>query len=137
MLSGSCLCGSIRYTVSAAIDHAENCHCGMCRKAAGAAFSTNALVPASALTVEGSEHLGTYRSSPNRERCFCSKCGSPLFIKRLNAPEHIVITLGTLDDDPIVKPTRHVFFGSKAPWYDPDSTLPHYRIYPGFEPEEP
>jgi len=108
----------------------------MCRKAHGAAFSTNALVPTEALQIFGSEHLSSYRSSPNREKLFCSKCGSQLFIKRLNSPETTVITLGTLDDDPLIKPNRHVFVDSKAPWYDPKAQLPEYKVYPGFESDE-
>ena len=136
ILTGSCLCQSVRYEVASEISHAENCHCSMCRKAHGAAFSTNALVPTSALKIEGSEHLTSYRSSPNREKMFCSKCGSQLFVKRLNALEGTVITLGTLDDDPKVGPNRHVFVGSKAPWYNQDAHLPSYKVYPGFEPNE-
>jgi hypothetical protein len=136
MLHGSCLCGSIRYTVAAEVTHAENCHCSMCRKAHGAAFSTNALVPTVALTIEGTEHLTSYRSSPNREKLFCSRCGSQLFIKRLNSPSGTVITLGTLDEDPQVKPSRHVFVGSKASWYEPGCQLPEYKVYPGAEPHE-
>jgi hypothetical protein len=136
MLHGSCLCKSVRYTVAAEIDHAEYCHCSMCRKAHGTAFSANALVPTDKLTVSGSEHLRTYRSSPNREKVFCGNCGSQLFIKRLNAPDGTVVTLGTLDDDPHIRPSRHVFVASKAPWYDPRATLPEFKIYPGSEPTE-
>jgi hypothetical protein len=111
---------SLRYTVAFKLTSAENCHCSMCRKAHGSAFSSNALVPTSALTAEGAKHLSSYRSSPNREMQFCSKCGSQLFIKRLNASEATVITLGTLDDDPKLSPNRHVFTASKAPWHDLD-----------------
>lgn len=135
MITGSCLCQSVRYTVAGDISHAENCHCSMCRKAHGAAFSTNALVPTAALTIEGAEHLSTYRSSPKREKVFCSRCGSPLFIKRLNAPEGTVITLGTLDVDPGVVPSRHVFVGSKAAWHTVDPRLPSYKVYPGVDDE--
>ena len=135
MLTGSCLCGSVRYVVAADLAHAENCHCTMCRKAHGAAFSTNALVPTAALSIEGSENLSTYSSSPNREKLFCSKCGSQLFIKRLNAQDGTVITLGTLDDDPKIVPTRNVFVGSKAPWHHVDPALPSYKVYPGAENE--
>jgi hypothetical protein len=131
MLTGSCLCGSVRYSVAAEVTHAENCHCSMCRKAHGAAFSTNALVPTESLLIEGAENLSAYRSSPNREKMFCSTCGSQLFIKRLNALEGTVITLGTLDEDPHVTPSRHVFVGSKAPWHQPDPALPAYKVYPG------
>ncbi|ALT76036.1 hypothetical protein AT984_01220 [Paucibacter sp. KCTC 42545] len=108
----------------------------MCRKAHGAAFSSNALVPTGALTIAGSAHLTAYRSSQNREKLFCSKCGSQLFIRRLNAPEGTVITLGTLDSDPKISPSRNVFVGSKAPWYELDADLPSYKVYPGFEPDE-
>ena len=48
---GGCLCGSIRYEIMAALKDAEHCHCSMCRKAHGAAFSTNAVVPTDMLTV--------------------------------------------------------------------------------------
>ena len=136
MFHGSCLCRSVRYTVASGIGHAENCHCSMCRKAHGAAFSTNALIPTDALQIRGAEHLSVYRSSPNRERLFCAKCGSQLFIRRLNAPEGTVITLGTLDDDPKVRPSRQVFMASKAPWFEPEACLPAYKIYPGHEPDE-
>ena len=131
MLTGSCLCGSVKYSISAEITHAENCHCSMCRKAHGAAFSTNALVPTAALSIVGAENLSSYRSSANREKLFCSKCGSQLFIKRLNAPEGTVVTLGTLNEDPLLKPSRNVFVGSKAPWHDLESKLSSYQVYPG------
>jgi hypothetical protein len=103
----------------------------MCRKAHGAAFSTNALVPTGSLAIKGIENLSSYKSSANREKLFCSKCGSQLFIRRLNAPEGTVITLGTLDTDPIVKPSRSVFVASKAPWHTLDPDLPSYKVYPG------
>ena len=134
MFKGSCLCGAVRYTVAAAIGQAENCHCAMCRKAHGAAFSTNALVPTSALEIEGGDRLSAYRSSPHREKLFCSACGSQLFIRRLNAPDGIVITLGTLDVDPQIKPVRQVFVQSKAPWYEIDDRIPVFKVYPGHEP---
>ncbi|MCZ2135006.1 MAG: GFA family protein [Burkholderiales bacterium] len=136
MLRGSCLCGSVRYEVAAEITQAENCHCSMCRKAHGAAFSTNALVPTEKLRVHGEEHLRAYASSQNRQRLFCMNCGSQLFIKRLNAPEGTVISLGTLDVDPHIQPSRHVFFGSKAPWFTPEASLPKYEVYPGHESDE-
>ena len=136
MIKGSCLCGSVRYVVQAEIEHAENCHCAMCRKAHSSAYSTNALVPTDSLHVEGVDHLSSFRSSPTREKLFCSKCGSQLFIKRLNSPEGTVITMGTLDDDPMIRPTRHVFTQSKAPWHEVDGRIPAFKIYPGHEPPD-
>jgi hypothetical protein len=109
----------------------------MCRKAHGAAFSSNALVASSNLSiVAGAELVSQYESSPNRRRCFCSKCGSQLFIRRLNKPEYTVVSLGTIDGEPGVRPERHVFVASKASWFSITDGLPQYKVYPGFEPEE-
>lgn len=131
ILRGGCLCGAVRYEVHGPLQPPEHCHCGMCRKAHGAAFSTNAVVDTTNLRVVSGAHLLTeYESSPNRRKCFCSRCGSQLFIRRQNRPEITVITLGTLDDAPSVKPTRHVFTASKAPWYEIDETLPRFDVYP-------
>ena len=127
---GGCLCGSVRYEITAALQDAEHCHCSMCRKAHGAAFSTNAVVPTDMLTVtHGADLLSEYQSSPNRRKCFCSNCGSQLFIRRLDKPEFTVVTLGTIDVDPRAWPERHVFTGSKASWYEIADTLPQFTIY--------
>ena len=40
MIDGSCLCGSIRYQAERPAGPMAHCHCQMCRKAHGSAFST-------------------------------------------------------------------------------------------------
>ncbi len=132
---GGCLCGGIRYEIDGVVDAPEHCHCSMCRKADGAAFSTNAVVESASLTVlDEAGLLKEYESSPSRRKCFCGRCGSQLFIRRTNRQDITVVTLGTLDDDPGSSPSRHVFTRSKAPWYDLDDNLPRFQVYPGFEP---
>ena len=137
LLLGGCLCGSVRYQIVGALGSAGHCHCSMCRKAHGAAFSSNTLVPTGNLTVvAGATLISEFESSPSRRKCFCSKCGSQLFIRRLNKPEYTVVTLGTLDGEPQVTPERHVFVASKASWFSVADGLPQYKVYPGFEPEQ-
>lgn len=136
-LRGGCLCGNIRYAIEGAIEAPEHCHCGMCRKAHGAAFSTNAVVESVRLKILDAAGLLTqYESSPRRRKCFCSRCGSQLFILRTDRPDITVVTLGTLDDDPVNRPSRHVFTKFGAPWYDIDDELPRFQVYPGFEPTD-
>jgi hypothetical protein len=133
--AGGCLCGSVRYEIIGRLGIVEHCHCSMCRKAHGAAFSTNAIIPTAALTVtSGEDFISEYESSPNRRKCFCSKCGSQLFIRRLDDPEFTVVALGSFDGEPYARPERHVFVASKAPWYDIADALPRFKVYPGFEP---
>ena len=46
MLNGSCLCGAIRYTISADVKELRACHCIDCQKTSGAAGSVNAMIKA-------------------------------------------------------------------------------------------
>lgn len=53
--------------------------------------------------------------------CHCSMCpvcGSNLFTRFDARPQELGLALGILDDDPGSRPTRHLFVGSKAPWYE-------------------
>lgn len=134
---GGCLCGAVRFTISEPLGLAEYCHCSMCRKAHGSAFSANAVAASASLLLEsGQDAIAEYESSPNRRKCFCVKCGSQLFIRRTDRPELTVVALGAIDGEPNVRPERHVFAGSKAPWFTICDALPQYQVYPGFEPEE-
>lgn len=134
---GGCLCSAVRYEVNAPLGLVENCHCSMCRKAHGIAFSTNSVIPTSALKVTaGADLITEYESSPNRRKCFCSRCGSQLFIRRVNKPEFTVVTLGSLEGELKARPERHVFVESKASWCVITDALPQFNIYPGFGPSE-
>lgn len=64
MLRGSCLCGSVRYEVGGPVHDVHHCHCSMCRKAHGAAFSTFARLDAAAFrVVAGADQVRSSRSS--------------------------------------------------------------------------
>ena len=79
MLSGSCLCGGVRYEIAGTLSGTLNCHCTMCRKAHGAAFRSRARVNAADFRwVQGEELVTYYESSPGTHRGFCRVCGSPL-----------------------------------------------------------
>jgi hypothetical protein len=131
-LHGGCLCGAVRYQITAPPAIAEHCHCSMCRKAHAAAFSTNAVVPTGAFQVtEGETLLSEYASSPNRRKNFCSRCGTQVFIRRLDEMEFTVVALATIDGDPRARPVRHVHTASKAPWYEITDALPQFATYPG------
>ena len=131
MLRGGCLCGGIRYEITGPIGSALYCHCSMCRKAQGSAFRARLAVPKSSLRfVQGEELLTQYRSSSNTVRTFCRVCGSPMVNFWTREPDNYGLALGTLDDDPGVRPARHEFVGSKAPWYEITDGLPEFDAEP-------
>jgi len=131
MLTGSCLCGGIRYEIEGAIGPALNCHCSMCRKVTGAAFRSRVAVPAKNFRWTSGENLLTrYESSPGNIRTFCRICGSTLVSLFPDNPDSIGLPMGTLDDDPGIRPAFHVFVGSKAPWFDITDDLPRFDALP-------
>jgi len=40
------------------------------------------------------------------------------------------VAMGTLVDDPAVRPTMHIFVGSKAGWYEITDDLPQHHGLP-------
>jgi hypothetical protein len=131
-LTGSCLCGQIRYRISGPLRGVLNCHCSMCRKSHGAAFRTRAAVKRADFKWLAGENLLTrYESSQGEYRTFCSVCGSNCVTEFESEPEWLGFPLGTLDDDPGVKPQCHIFVASKAPWHDITDDLPQWPAMPG------
>ena len=77
-VSGRCLCGSVRYQVSAVRRELIHCHCEICRRMTGAVWiGTHAV--RSDLTIEDDDCLAWYQSTDHGSRGFCRKCGSTLF----------------------------------------------------------
>jgi hypothetical protein len=128
MLHGSCECGAVRYRVADAFLYAANCHCSRCRAATGSAFKPFAGIEREKLEFEdGSGPLlvhGTDELNDTR----CASCGSLLYsVVREGAYVHVA--LGSLVDDPSIRPTEHIFVGSKAPWFEITDELPQAEEY--------
>jgi hypothetical protein len=58
---GSCLCGSVKYSIDSDLKFVVNCHCRFCSKAHGAAFTTLLIMPFNKFEVlEGQSLLSRY-----------------------------------------------------------------------------
>lgn len=126
-LSGSCLCRGVQYEIHGPISDVYNCHCSMCRKLHAAAFRTcGRILSADWRTRSGGELIRFYEASPGEHKAFCSVCGSSLFTRFDDKPEAYGFPLGTLDTDPGVRAQKHVFVGSKAPWFEITDDLPRH-----------
>jgi hypothetical protein len=123
MYQGSCLCGSVTYQITGKVGDIVHCHCETCRKAHGSAFSSVAAVNDTDFELSGREHLKSFESSKGKHRYFCSNCGTQIYAKRDNTP-HIILRLGSLDDDPDAKEKNHIWVSQKASWFSIDSQLP-------------
>ena len=126
MLAGKCLCGAVEYAVADAFVYAANCHCSQCRRATGAAFKPFAGIERAKLRVtRGGDSLLTFGDATGND-VRCKRCGSFLYsVVRDGAFVHVA--MGTLVDDPTIRPTKHIFVGSKAPWFTITDDLPQYE----------
>jgi hypothetical protein len=124
-LGGKCECGAVRYRVADEFMYASNCHCSRCRAATGSAFKPFAGIEREkleltdgrdALLVVGEEGLNDTR---------CAACGSLLYSVVADG-EVVHVALGSLVDPPSVRPTKHIFVGSKAPWFEITDDLPQF-----------
>lgn len=128
MITGSCLCGGVKFQIAGRIGPVVYCHCRQCQKAQGTAFATTAPVRAQYFELlSGRELIREYESSPGKYRAFCSVCGSPIYSRRPADPDTYRIRLGTLDGDPGRRPVSHVWTSSKAPWFEIADALPQFE----------
>ena len=127
-LTGKCMCGAVEYEVADEFDYASNCHCSVCRRATGAAFKSFAGIERGKLRVtRGEDSLMLFGDALNNDTR-CKICGSFVYsIVREGAYVHVA--MGTLVDTPTIRPTEHIFVGSKAPWFEITDDLPQYEEY--------
>ena len=128
MLSGKCECGAVRYRVADEFRYAANCHCSNCRASTGSAFKPFAGIEREKLEVtRGADKLLIWGNAENNHTR-CAVCGSLLYsVVRDGAYVHVA--LGSLADEPRVRPTEHIFVGSKAPWFEITDELPQREEY--------
>ena len=127
-LTGICLCGKVTYAVRDEFSYALNCHCSNCRRATGSAFKPFAGIERGKLSVTlGADSLLIFGEELAHD-VHCSRCGSLLYsVVRDGAFVHV--TLGTLVDSPSIRPSAHIFVGSKAPWFTITDDLPQHEEF--------
>lgn len=117
MLTGSCLCGGVRYRAGGPVESASHCYCTMCQKQHGAAAGSYANVASAGLMIkQGADLIAEYASSEDGRRNFCRICGSTLFWHSTRSPDRIAITLGALEPEYSGPVDRELYTDSKPAW---------------------
>jgi len=116
----------VRYTVADEFAYALICHCSNCRRTTGSAFKPFAGIAREKFSVTyGDGDLMIYGDRIAHD-AHCKRCGSLLYsLVRDGAFVHVA--MGTLVDAPSIRPTAHIFVGSKAPWFSISDDLPQYQ----------
>jgi hypothetical protein len=127
-LAGSCACGRVGYRVVDAFRYAANCHCQRCRAATGSAFKPFAGVEREKLEITQGAESVLIIGDENLNDTRCGACGSLLF-SVVRDGTFVHVAPGSLVDEPSVRPSEHIFVGSKAPWYEITDELPQFEAH--------
>ena len=126
-LSGSCLCGAVRYSTTASPVLMGLCHCKHCQRRSGSAYSMLVGVPKGSLALTG-EPLSSFADTGDSGlpvlRKFCPKCGSPVLSEAAAMPMLDFIKAGTLDDTSWFTPQFHMFCEQAQAWALSDDGVP-------------
>jgi hypothetical protein len=129
MLRGGCECGAVAYRVPDEFEYAMNCHCSRCRAGTGSAFKSVGGIKREKLEiVHGADKLLAW-PEPERGHIRCGVCGGFLY-SVVRSGQYAHIGLGTLADAPSIRPSCHIYVGSKASWYEITDDLPQYAELP-------
>jgi hypothetical protein len=134
-VTGSCLCGAIRFTLNAPVTDLRACHCVSCQKASGAGGSVNVVVPSSAFQItQGTPKRYDAKADSGRtlHRYFCGDCGSPIYSQR--ATEHnnlVVVRAGLIDDKSGMRIKANIWTRRAAPWSHIDAGSEQHPGQPG------
>lgn len=130
-LSGSCLCGQVRFEVEGNFEHFFLCHCEYCRKDTGSAHAANLFAPAGSLKwLSGQDQVTRFHLPATRHaRCFCSACGSALPCQE-ESGTMLAVPAGSLDSNVRTQPKAHIFVSSRAGWDIELDKLPSFAGFP-------
>jgi hypothetical protein len=127
MLAGRCMCGAVQYAVADEFVSAVNCHCSICRRATGSAFKPFAVIERDKPRITGGGMLLVFgEDDDNDTRC---KVRGSFLYSVVRDGGFVQVAMGTLVDEPTVRPTAHIFVGSKAGWFEITDGLPQYEEY--------
>lgn len=125
LITGSCLCGQVRFEIDMPHISTGYCHCRICQKFTGSAMSVWTAFPARSVRFVGAEpHY--FKSSPIAERGFCKDCGSSLTYRLVRPQKAAFLVLFTacLDHPEDFAPGVHGGMESKMPWLEIFDELP-------------
>ena len=128
-LVGTCLCGAVRYRVADEFSYSLICHCSQCRRATGAGSKPFAGIERGKLQVtQGADSILKFGGDLAHD-VRCSVCGSFLF-SVVREGRFVHVTLGSLVDEPSIRPNAHIHVGSKAAWEPILDDLPQHQELP-------
>ena len=116
-MTGSCLCGKVRYEAEGELTAMHNCHCSRCRKHSGAAFVTDGFVAASRFRWLSGEDADRERRLL-LERLRAAVPELRLVVEGVQDGRGVPLTAAAVDPDrdgpPVSEPPRRIMAGAAS-----------------------
>ena len=131
-MTGACLCGQVKYSISAKPIFSGNCHCRDCQRTSGSAYTPAIFVPEQGVEITGDVKYYESKADSGRaiSRGFCPTCGSQLFSKLELLPNMIGFRAGTLDNPDDYEPGVDIYTESAAHWDVMNENIPKFPRSP-------
>ena len=130
-VTGSCLCGSVKFKLFGEIDGFYLCHCLRCRRSTGSAHASNIFTKPDNIEWLVTEETIRRYELPEAERFakqICTKCGSGVpYVNRDGTK--LVIPAGSLTEPIEFPPEKNIYWESRAKWYELGLEAPKHDEY--------
>ena len=134
--TGSCSCGSIKYTLRESPMFTQVCHCNLCKKITGSAFIINSMIEGWNFNLDTGvlkSYFGPTGSGRQHIIKRCNECGEAI-VSYFGNTEHLaVIKVGSLSEPNLLPPQAHVFVNTKLDWLKLDDGLPQFQAFYDFK----
>lgn len=136
--SGKCLCGAVTYEVEGSPIVVAQCHCDECRRLSGTGHTIGAMFSTELVSLSGTLSEFKYLSDKESEvtKAFCANCGSPIYGANSRIPDHLTLTLGTMDDAPGLDVQVVIFERDKKHWDQLGQDVLSFATQPDWKPED-
>ncbi|CAN5332214.1 GFA family protein [soil metagenome] len=118
-VAGGCRCGAVRYTVAIdALPLAYACHCTDCQSWSGSAFSQQAVIAETSITIAGPIVDYSFRSPSGAQshQRMCGICHARIYNTNSSRPGIAMLRAGTLDESDRLDTPVHIWAKRKQPW---------------------
>ncbi len=124
-VEGGCICGAVRYRLTAPPLAVYACHCRDCQRFASGPYAVGAIVERSGFMVAGATARTERVAESGRtvHQFACAECGCRIWHEAAGGADTLIVRAGTLDDPRWARPVVNTWTRSKLPWVDLGDTV--------------
>ena len=131
VLTGSCCCGSVSFSLSDKFSRFYFCHCEQCRKLTGSAHASNLFTSPENIKWERGLDKTKRFDHPTRSfsQVFCTECGSGLpFVSQ--SGKFLIVPAGSLNQEPTKAVDAQIFCNEQAKWHNSSREADRFPEFP-------